>query len=142
MFSVRRGEELSSFDTEHVLELSEEFSAEESHVAGRLVQKVDPDVTLKLRRLLAQPIRQKRIRVARQVVRLGLQDLAPEAFVAMADDLDPMMRRTAVAALGSMTIREAYVALSHLQNDPNARVREEAQAALQLWMSQSAAGLE
>jgi hypothetical protein len=135
-------EELSSFNTERVLELSEQFSPEESHVAGRLVQKVDPEVTLKLRRLLAQPIRQKRIRVARQVVRLGLQGVVPEAFVAMTDDLDPMVRRAAVAALGHLPMRDAHVALRHLQNDPHPRVREEAHAALQLWMSLHATGQE
>ena len=132
-------DELSSFDTDRVLELSEEFSSEEALVAGRLVRKVDPEVAVKLRRLLSQPIRQKRIRIARQAIKLGLQDLVPEAFIAMTDDLDPMVRRTAVSALGTLGIQDAYVTLRHLQNDPHARVREEAELALQHWTSRYAA---
>ncbi len=134
-------EELSSFNTERVLQLSEELSAEESLVAGHLVQKVDPEVQAKLRRLLAQPIRQKRIRIARAVIRLGLQHLVPEAFTAMADDLDPLVRRTAVAALGSIREQNSYVALRHLMNDPHPRVREEAESALQQWMATNTASL-
>lgn len=126
-------QELSSFDTEHVLEMADSFSEEEAIAAGRLVQKIDPEVVAKLRRLLAQPIRQKRIRVARQALRLGLQQLTPEAYIAMTDDLDPMVRRTAVAALGQLSNHEASVALRHLCRDPHERVREEAEAALLVW---------
>jgi HEAT repeat protein len=133
-------EELAGFNTERVLELTEEFTQEESLVAGRLVQKVDPDVTMKLRRMLSHPIRQKRIKVGRKVIKLGLHSLVPEAFVAMSDDLDPLVRRTAVAALGMIPANDAYIALRHLINDPNPRVREEAETALQHWTATTVHG--
>lgn len=131
--------ELSSFNTERVLGMVDEFSPEEARVAGRLVRKVDLEVTTKLRRLLAQPIRQKRIRIARAVAQLGLQELVPEAFIAMTDDLDPVVRRTAVEVLGTISMNEAFLALERMQNDAHPRVRSAAEAALHDWLTLSAA---
>ncbi len=125
--------ELSSFNTERVLEMSDEFSTEEARVAGRLLLKVDAEVGTKLRRLLAQPIRQKRIRVARAVAQLGLQTIVPEAFIAMTDDLDPVVRRTAVEVLGTIPTNDAFLVLDRMQNDPHPRVQTEAVAALHRW---------
>lgn len=132
-------QELSSFNTERVLEMVDEFSPVEALVAGRLLPKVDAEFETKLRRLLAQPIRQKRIRVARAVALLGLQATVPEAIVAMTDDLDPVVRRTAVEILGTIPTNDAFLALNRLQNDPHPRVQGEAVAALQRWMTSSQA---
>lgn len=127
--------ELASFNIDRVLQMVDDFSTEEARVAGRLVLKVDADAVTKLRRLLAQPIRQKRIRVAREVAKLGLQATVPEAFIAMTDDVDPVVRRTAVEILGTIPTKDAFLALERLQSDPHPRVRTEVETTLQRWMA-------
>lgn len=128
-------QELSSFNTERVLEMVDEFSPDEARVAGRLLPKVDADFGTKLRRLLAQPIRQKRIRVARAVAQLGLQSTVPEAFIAMTDDLDPVVRRTAVEILGTIPTNDAFLALERMRNDLHPRVQAEVETSLQRWLA-------
>lgn len=125
--------ELSSFNTERVMRMAEDLAPEEARVAGTLLMKVDLDAPVKLRRQLAHPIRQKRMKTAHQVLRLGLHTHFPEAFIAMTEDLDPMVRRTGVEILRTIPTPESYRTLEGLRDDPHPRVRAEAGVALEEW---------
>lgn len=126
-------QELSGFSALRVLSMARELNAGDARRAGQLLMKIDLDAPTVIRRELAHPVRQKRIKAAMAVHWLGLQEHFTSAFVAMTEDTDPLVRRTGAEILSTMTAAEAHCALLRLQDDPHARVRETARAALEAW---------
>jgi hypothetical protein len=122
--------ELSGFNVAHVLSRADEWSTDEARRAGRLLQQVDPHAADGLQRELLHPARQKRIRAAKAVLKLGLQDVALDALLAMSRDADPLVRRTAAEALAQVGDAVASDRLEELCDDEHERVRTTAAAAL------------
>jgi hypothetical protein len=122
--------ELAGFHAQRVLSLADEWSLDEARRAGRLLLKVAPDAADQLRHELLHPARQKRIRSARQILRLGLQNEVGDTLLMLTHDADALVRRTAAEVLEHVPTQSAADALHRLLNDPHPRVRETAAAAL------------
>lgn len=123
--------ELEGFNLERMLGLFEQLDSPTCRRAGTLIQKIDPNVVLKLRREMASPIRPRRIRAARAAVALGMQNDVLGAVVAMLDDGDSLVRRTGAEVLGTMSGLEATLALQNALDDPSPRVRDAVRRALE-----------
>jgi HEAT repeat protein len=122
--------ELSGFNASHVLSRAEDWSLDEARRVGRLLLKVDPDAPARLQRELLHPAKQKRIRAARGVLRLGLQEVALDALIALSQDSDPLVRRTAAEALAEVDDSAAAEKLEELLDDENPGVRAAAAESL------------
>lgn len=125
--------ELAGFSVARVLPLADELSVDDAIRAGLLLMKVDLDAVAKLRRELSQPARQKRIKAARRVARLGLQSRFLSAFVLLAQDSDPIARRAAAEILATIDHQDARRTLEQMQDDAHPRVRDSAAQSLALW---------
>jgi len=126
-------EELAGFDAARVLALAPGLTHDEARRAGQLLMKVDLQAPATIRRALAHPSKQKRIKTAAAVQKLDLHATFTSAFVALTEDVDPILRRTGAEALGTILQSEAYRALQKLLDDASPRVRETAEAALGVW---------
>lgn len=122
-------EELSSFNTDRVLGLLPELSPVEARRAGMLLWKIDQHAPVQLRRLLGHPARQKRIVTLQALQLLGLVEHFEDAILALSDDADALVRRTAAEALGELSSPNARAVLGRLLNDPHPRVRAAAEIA-------------
>lgn len=123
--------ELAGFNTERVLSLADELSPDDARRAGQLLLKVVPDARAQLTHELLHPARQKRIRTARRILHLGLQTEMADTVVALTEDVDPLVRRTAAELLEQVPTPLAREALLVLLDDDHPRVRETAAAALE-----------
>jgi hypothetical protein len=126
-------EELAGFHAMRVLTLSREMSPDEALRAGQLLIKIDLQAPTTVRRELAHPSRQRRLKTAAAVQKLGLASLFTSAFVAMTDDTDPIVRRCGAEVLATIPQPEAKRALRRLLDDASPRVRDVAAAALTTW---------
>ena len=122
--------ELASFNVNLVLANVNEWTADEAQRAGQLLLMIDPDAVARLRQELLHPARQKRIRTARAVLRLGLESQLTAAVCSLAVDSEPMVRRTAAEVLQHISDPQAMDALERLLDDDHPRVRDTAAAAL------------
>jgi hypothetical protein len=128
--------ELAGFETDRVLGLCDSLSNDEARRVGQLLLQVDLEALAKLRRKLAHPARQKRLQTARSVAKLGLATQLIDAVVTLAEDSDPLIRRSATEILVAVESDAARRTLEQLANDPHPRVHEAAQKALEEWNRQ------
>lgn len=133
-------QELADFSVPRVLSMADALGPEEARRAGVLLMKVDPEAPVKLRRELAHPAQRKRLDAARRAAHLGLHTQFQSAYLALAADSDPLVRRTAASVLATIPSMEAFRQLTQMQQDPHPRVRETAQEALQRWNRQTNGG--
>lgn len=127
-FAARQ--ELSGFDLDRLLHLYPHLDPDVCARAGRLLLKVDPEAVAKLRRELASPIRRKRIRAARAIEAMQMQQHVWNDLVLMLHDDDSLVRRTALEILATVPTAETVEAILELLEDPSPRVAETAAAAL------------
>ena len=123
--------ELADFNFSRMVTL---IDADPKHVTpamGRLIQKVDPDSLDHARKELAHAIRSKRLKAVQTVQALGLSETLLPALIALLEDADMLVRRTAAEAIGHVPTRSALVALDNARHDESVRVRETAIAAMQ-----------
>ena len=128
--------ELESFNLDLMMDLYEQLDPVVCRRAGRLVEKIDPDCLSRLTRHLRDPVRSRRLRAARATLALGLQTKVFPALAAMLADEDAMVRRTAAEVLGHVVTAESFEALLAMRSDPSPRVREAADAAIELLKQQ------
>ena len=124
-------EELNNFDLDRFLMMFEQLPPEACARAGQLLQKIDPDVLLKLRRELASPIQWRRIRAAQAALATNLHTEVFSGLTALLRDNSPVVRRTVVDVLASVPTAASVQALQLLTNDSSPRVRESVARALQ-----------
>lgn len=117
-------EELSSFDVDYVIEHYEEFNPQVRHSVGKLLQKLNPKSILELSRMMAHPLRKRRIRAARCAQALNLHDQLIPALASLIEDPDDTVRRTSAEVLTTIDLPAARQALVPLLTDENARIRE------------------
>ncbi|HVV99383.1 MAG TPA: HEAT repeat domain-containing protein [Planctomycetaceae bacterium] len=123
--------ELGDFNLKRVLDLYDQLDQRTCVLAGRLIQKIDPDVLNKLRLEMGNPMRSKRIRAVKAAVAMGLQLQVADTIVRLVEDPDALIRRTAVEILSTIPTPESFQALERMLEDPSVRVREEAARSLQ-----------
>ena len=123
-------EELSSFNLETLLGLIDHLDPAACRRAGSLIQKVDATAVESLSRELANPVRRKRIRAARACRMMGMQQSVVPALLAMLEDNDNLVRRTALEVLQGVSVPEVLQAVRSLTDDPSPRVRETASRTL------------
>jgi hypothetical protein len=123
-------DELQSFNLELMLGLFDQIDSTLARRAGLLVRKIDTDYVRKLNGELTGPIARKRMHAARGAVALGMQDEVADAILSLADDEDPLVRRTIVELLPEIKSPDIPSILDRLRDDPNARVREGVDAAI------------
>jgi hypothetical protein len=128
-------EELAGFNAARILAMVPEMAPDEALRAGQLLMKIDLQAAAAIRKELAHPSRQKRLKAANAVRKLGLQANFTSAFLAMLDDTDAIMRRCAADVLGTIPQPEAHRGLVRLLQDASPRVREAAAAAMTIWES-------
>jgi hypothetical protein len=123
-------EELSDFNIRRVLGLFDHLSPETCERIGALLQKIDPNCVAELRREMASPVQRHRIRAARAAEAMNLHRQVLPALLAMAEDADPLVRRTAAEMLGDVPESDAVRELKKLSDDSSQRVREAAARSL------------
>ncbi len=119
-------EELGSFDLYRVLDLCDHLSPAVALEAGRLVRKTDVHCLERLEAELTHSVRRRRIHAARGARALGMHGEIVPALLAMLEDEDPLVRRTAIEVLAEVPSGEAIKALADHLNDPSPRVRDAA----------------
>lgn len=124
-------EQLKSFDLERLLEVSEHLDTEMCLRAGEVLLKINPDTLTTLSRQLASPIRSHRLRAAKAVQRMQIQEQVLPGLVSMLDDSEVHVRRTAIEVLSGSTDPLAIAAIQNCIGDPNPRVSELARQTLQ-----------
>lgn len=124
-------EELHSFNLELMLGLFDQVDASLAHRAGELVRKIDHDYVERLKAELSGPIARKRMHAARGAVALGMADDVADAIIALAEDEDALVRRTIAEILPEMKHDGILAVLDRLRDDPNSRVREGAEEAIE-----------
>jgi hypothetical protein len=127
-------EELESFNLELMLDIYDEIDATICLRAGELLRKTDSACLSKLIHEMEQPIRRKRIRAARASLAMGMHAEVVPALVALIEDSDTLVRRTAAEVLGTIRTPETCEALQRLLNDSSPRVRAIAATALKEMM--------
>ncbi|MFK7776501.1 MAG: HEAT repeat domain-containing protein [Gimesia sp.] len=116
--------ELSSFDVDYALEHYEEFNPQVRPSVGKLLQKLNPKTILEFSRLMAHPLRKRRIQAARCAQALDIHDQLIPALASLIEDPDDTVRRTSGEILTSIDLPSARQALVPLLTDGNARIRE------------------
>lgn len=129
-------QELGDFSVTRVLSMADSLAPEDARRAGILLMKVDLEAPAKLRRELSHPAQRKRLDAARRTAHLGLQTQFQSAYLALAADSDPLIRRTAATVLSTIPSIEAFRQLTQMQQDAHPRVRETAREALERWKRQ------
>ena len=116
--------ELSSFDVDYALEHYEEFNPQVRPSVGKLLQKLNPKTILEFSRMMAHPLRKRRIQAARCAQALNLHDQLIPALASLIEDPDDTVRRTSAEVLTTIDLPAARQALVPLLTDENARIRE------------------
>lgn len=121
--------ELAGFNIARVLDFYEQLEPTVARAVGRIVQKIDPETMAKLKSEMHHSMQRRRIRAIRCAEKLGLHtELVPQ-LAALLQDVDPVVRRTAVEVLGKLP-QLASDAIAPLLQDASPRVREAAAEAL------------
>lgn len=125
--------ELGSFNVELALSMVDKWDRETARRAGELLLKIDDEALSKLRFQLTQVVRQRQMRTAVAVAKLGLQEHFLDDFAAMACDSDPAVRRLAAEIMGTIPDPAVGQTLQRLSQDTNERVRQAATASFVEW---------
>ncbi len=116
-------ESLEMFDLQHAIEYCETAPLSAGKKIAELLLKINPDAIRELNRELANPIRTRRLRAARAVRIMGLQNQVQEALIELLYDTDPIIRRTVVEILAESPSPQVVSSISMLVDDSNPRVR-------------------
>ncbi len=124
-------ESLEMFDLQHAIEYCETAPLSAGKKIAELLLKINPGAIRELSRELANPIRTRRLRAARAVQVMGLQDQVQEALIELLYDTDPIIRRTVVEILAESPSPQVVSSISMLIDDSNPRVRSTVEKVLQ-----------
>ena len=119
--------ELAEFNLASAADMLDRNPAAVTPELGALLKKIHPDLLLGLRKELANPIRGRRVAATRLASALGLAEDVESGVVALCEDPDMLVRRTAVEALRAVVSRDSIAAIRRAMADPSGRVREAAQ---------------
>jgi len=123
-------EELEDFNLRRILTLYDLLDPRTCRLAGELIQKIDPDTLEKLSQEMTGPMRSKRMRATQAAIAMGVQEPMLETFVKLLEDEDILVRRTATEVVGQIVDQRSLDALQKMVDDPNPRIREIAQKAI------------
>ncbi len=123
-------EALQMFNLQHAIEYCESAPLSAGKKIAELLLKIDPHSIRELSRELASPIRTRRLRAAKAVRTMGLQQQVQEGLIEMLYDTDPIIRRTVVEILAESPSPQIVSSMKMLLDDPNPRVRSTAEKAL------------
>lgn len=124
-------EELSDFNLSRLLELFPQLPASTSRKCGEIVTRLDTQVISQLRTELAHPWRWKRVRATRAADSLGLAESVLNDIIKLSEDVDTLVRRTAVEVLAKYPNPSSAAALKRCVTDDSRIVREAAQQAME-----------
>lgn len=124
-------EELSDFNLARLLELFPQLPASTSRRCGEIVTRLDTQVTSQLRTELAHPWRWKRVRATRAADSLGLAESVLNDIIKLSEDVDTLVRRTAVEVLAKYPNPSSAAALKRCVSDDSRIVREAARQAME-----------
>ncbi len=116
-------EALEMFDLQHAIEYCESAPLSAGKKIAELLLKIDPDAIRELSRELASPIRTRRLRTAKAVRIMGLQNQVQEGLIELLYDTDPIIRRTVVEILAESPTPQVVSSMMMLLDDSNPRVR-------------------
>ena len=123
--------ELGDFNLKRVLELYDHLEPTTCILAGKLMQKIDPDSLHQLRLEMTNTMRTKRIRAVQAAVAIGVQKQVAGTLIELLQDEDAVVRRTAIEILGTVPAPEVLQALQPALDDPSPRVRAAAEHSVQ-----------
>lgn len=124
-------EELSDFNLARLLELFPQLPASTSRKCGEIVSRLDAQVISQLRTELAHPWRWKRVRATRAADSLGLAESVLSDIIKLSEDVDTLVRRTAVEVLAKYPNPSSAAALKRCAGDDSRIVREAAHQAME-----------
>ncbi len=116
-------EALDMFDLQHAIEHCESAPLSAGKKIAELLLKINPDAIREVSRELASPIRTRRLRAAKAVRTMGLQNQVQEGLIELLYDTDPIIRRTVVEILAEAPTPQIISSMMMLLDDSNPRVR-------------------
>lgn len=133
-------EELSDFNLARLLELFPQLPASTSRKCGEIVSRLDAQVISQLRTELTHPWRWKRVRATRAADSLGLAESVLSDIIKLSEDVDTLVRRTAVEVLAKYPNPSSAAALKRCAGDDSRIVREAAHQAMETLRSTLSSG--
>ncbi len=117
-------EELEDFNLNRILTFYDLLDPRTCKLVGSLLLKINPDTTDQLTAEMTGPMRSKRMRAIQAAIAMGLQEPLLQTFIALLEDEDVLIRRTAVEAVAEVPGVESAQALQELRDDPSPRIQE------------------
>ncbi len=121
---------LGRFDIYSAIMYCESARAAVGPRIAELLLKINPDAPVDLSRELAHPVRSRRLRAAKASAIMQIEHLVRDALLELLYDNDAVVRRAVAEILASVPEKTVITGLTMLLDDSSMRVREAAQASL------------